>query len=196
MVEGSLRIYVKYGGLIAILALLCACQVPFVGDSPALTPSGGATMALQVTSSAFTPGGVIPKQYTCDGKNISPPLAWAGVPSNAKSLVLIADDPDAPVGTWVHWVVFNIPSAVRELPEAIAPIETLSTGGTQGKSSFGKIGYGGPCPPSGAHRYFFKIYALDTELNLRSASTKDDVVKAMDGHVIAEGQLMGKYQRS
>jgi len=153
-------------------------------------------MALQVTSSAFTPGGVIPKQYTCDGKNISPPLAWAGVPSNAKSLVLIADDPDAPVGTWVHWVVFNIPSAVRELPEAIAPIETLPTGGTQGKSSFGKIGYGGPCPPSGAHRYFFKIYALDTELNLRSASTKDDVVKAMDGHVIAEGQLMGKYQRS
>jgi Raf kinase inhibitor-like YbhB/YbcL family protein len=153
-------------------------------------------MALQVTSSAFTQGGMIPKQYTCDGKNISPPLAWTGVPSNAKSQVLIADDPDAPVGTWVHWVVFNIPSAVRELPEAIAPIETLPTGGTQGKSSFGKIGYGGPCPPSGAHRYFFKIYALDTELNLRSASTKDDVVKAMDGHVIAEGQLMGKYQRS
>ena len=196
MANGSPWNYLMCGILVAVLALLCSCQVPFPGESPTSTPTGGAPMAIQITSSAFTEGSMIPKQHTCDGKNISPPLVWTGIPDNARSLVLIADDPDAPSGTWVHWVVFNIPATVKELPEGIAPVETLPTGGTQGKSSFGKTGYGGPCPPSGTHRYFFKVYALDTELNLRSASTKGDVVKAMDGHVIAQGQLMGTYKRS
>ena len=162
--------------------------------APPATP-GEKKAEIKVTSKAFQDGGMIPKEYTCDGANMSPPLAWTGVPEKTKSFALIADDPDAPGKTWVHWVAFNIPANVKELTDNIPAQETISTGGQQGTNDFKKIGYGGPCPPSGAHRYYFHLYALDTELTLDSSATKDQLLKAMEGHVLAEGQLMSKYQR-
>ncbi|RMH97449.1 MAG: YbhB/YbcL family Raf kinase inhibitor-like protein [Calditrichaeota bacterium] len=152
-------------------------------------------MSITLKSSAFEDGGMIPAKYTCDGENVSPPLTWEGVPDEAKTLALICDDPDAPMKTWVHWVVFNIPTSVKELPENTPAIRTLANGARQGINDFRRIGYGGPCPPGGTHRYFFKIYALDTELNLEPGATKEDLLKAMEGHILAEGQLMGKYSR-
>jgi Raf kinase inhibitor-like YbhB/YbcL family protein len=155
----------------------------------------GALMTIAVESSAFSEGGTIPRQYTCDGKDISPPLSWKGVPEKTKSLALICDDPDAPSKTWVHWVLFNLPPQTKALPEGVPARESVSGGRTQGVNDFGKIGYGGPCPPSGTHRYFFKLYALDTELKLSSSATKADLERAMKGHIVAEGALMGKYSR-
>lgn len=155
----------------------------------------GEKSVLNVLSTAFTHSGMIPKQYTCDGKDTSPPLAWTSVPDRTKSLALICDDPDAPRGTWVHWVLFNIPADTKELTESVPAQETLPNGAKQGRNDFGKIGYGGPCPPGGTHRYYFKLYALDTELNLSPGATKDQLLKAMEGHILAEGQLMGQYKR-
>jgi Raf kinase inhibitor-like YbhB/YbcL family protein len=152
-------------------------------------------MSVKITSNAFNEGGMIPARYTCDGQNVSPPLAWTGTPENCKSLALICDDPDAPVGVWVHWVLFNIPVGVTELPENISPDKILKNGALQGKNDFRKIGYGGPCPPGGMHRYFFKIYALDTEIQLGPGSTKAEVLKAMEGHILDKGQLICKYRR-
>ena len=152
-------------------------------------------MQLKITSPAFKEGEMIPKKYTCDGENVSPPLKWDSVPEGVKSLALISDDPDAPMGTWVHWVIFNIPPSVTELSENIPSKEILDNGAKQGTTDFGRVGYGGPCPPGGTHRYFFKLYALDTELALRSGTTKKELLKAMERHILAEGQLMGKYKR-
>lgn len=157
--------------------------------------SGGNPMALQITSSAFREGKMIPKRYTCDGSDVSPDLAWTGIPEGTKSLALICDDPDAPMGVWVHWVVFNIPPHVTEFPAEIPPDKTLGNGAKHGTNDFRRLGYGGPCPPGGTHRYFFKLYALDLELNLQSGATKARVEEAMKGHILAEGQLMGKYKR-
>jgi hypothetical protein len=157
--------------------------------------AGGNKMALKITSSTFTEGGRIPKQYTCDGADISPDLSWAGVPESTKSLVLICDDPDAPMGTWVHWVLFNIPPGESALPAKTPSNANLSNGAKHGTNDFRRLGYGGPCPPGGTHRYYFKLYALDIELNLDSGATKSKVEEAMRGHILAEGQLMGKYQR-
>jgi len=152
-------------------------------------------MELKLTSTAFAEGDMIPRQYTCDGKDVSPPLAWSGVPAAAKTLALISDDPDAPVGTWVHWVLFDVRASVQGLPEHVPTEKTLPNGAKQGKNDFGRIGYGGPCPPGGTHRYYFKVYALDTELKLDAGVTKAQLLKAMEGHVLAEGQLMGRYKR-
>ncbi|MBI5581410.1 MAG: YbhB/YbcL family Raf kinase inhibitor-like protein [Deltaproteobacteria bacterium] len=152
-------------------------------------------MAITITSSAFTEGAMIPKKHTCDAEDVSPDLKWSGVPKEAKSLALICDDPDAPAGTWVHWVLFNIPADVNALPAGIPSDAALKNGARQGKNDFRKLGYGGPCPPGGTHRYFFKVYALDTVFSLDSGSTKAQVVAAMKGHILAEGQLMGKYKR-
>jgi Raf kinase inhibitor-like YbhB/YbcL family protein len=152
-------------------------------------------MTLKLTSTAFEEGGMIPAEYTCDGPNISPPLAWSGVPDGAKTLALIADDPDAPRGTWVHWVVYQIPPTEKGLPENVPARDTLDNGARQGTNDFKKTAYGGPCPPSGTHRYFFKLYALDADLNLPPGATKDQLLKAMDTHTLAEGQLMGRYKR-
>jgi Raf kinase inhibitor-like YbhB/YbcL family protein len=157
--------------------------------------SGGPAMAITITSSAFTEGALIPKKHTCDAEDTSPDLKWSGVPKEAKSLALICDDPDAPVGTWVHWVLFDIPADVNALPAGLPADATLKNGSRHGKNDFRKLGYGGPCPPGGTHRYFFKVYALDTVLSLDSGSTKAQVVAAMKGHILAEGQLMGKYKR-
>jgi hypothetical protein len=155
---------------------------------------GGEGM-ITITSTAFSEGGMIPKEFTCDGSNVSPALSWSGIPPGTKSLALVCDDPDAPMGTWVHWVLFNIPSSARELPEAIAPDKTLANGARHGINDFRKYGYGGPCPPGGTHRYYFKIYALDTELALAPGVSKDALLTAMQGHILAEGRLMGIYKR-
>jgi Raf kinase inhibitor-like YbhB/YbcL family protein len=150
---------------------------------------------IKITSAAFGQMQPIPPQYTCDGADISPPLSWSGLPAAAKSLVLIADDPDAPAGTWVHWVLYDLPPTIDRLPENIPKTDTLAGGGKQGKTDFNRIGWGGPCPPGGTHRYFFKIYALDTMLNLSAGKTRTEIEKAIKGHVLAKGELAGTYKR-
>ncbi|MCX7909081.1 MAG: YbhB/YbcL family Raf kinase inhibitor-like protein [Ignavibacteria bacterium] len=156
---------------------------------------GGKEMDIKIFSSAFEHEGFIPTKYTCDGENISPALSWKNIPSGTKSIAIINDDPDAPMGTWVHWVIYNISATATGLPENIKPMEKLSDGTLQGRNSWGKIGYGGPCPPSGVHRYFFKIYALDVVLDLKPGASKEELLKAMKGHILAEGQFYGKYSR-
>jgi len=151
--------------------------------------------AIKVTSAAFAEGGMIPARFTCDGADSSPALSWDTVPEGAKSLALICDDPDAPMGTWVHWVTYDLLPTIKGLPENVPPAETIPGGGKQGHSDFGKFGYGGPCPPGGTHRYFFKLYALDAMLLLSGKVTKKQLEAAMKGHVIGQGQLMGKYSR-
>ncbi|MDE1839151.1 MAG: YbhB/YbcL family Raf kinase inhibitor-like protein [Thaumarchaeota archaeon] len=145
---------------------------------------------LKVSSSAFRNEGNIPSEFTCDGQDISPPLSITNVPKGAKTLSIIMDDPDAPMGTFTHWIIWNIPSSKTQFAKG----EKFSF--PQGLTSFGVTAYGGPCPPSGTHRYFFKIYALDTELDLSEGSSVMDLQKAMFGHVIAESTLMGKYSRN
>jgi hypothetical protein len=152
-------------------------------------------MTIKVTSSAFAEGGLIPAQYTCDGDDLSPPLRWEAVPEGTQSIALIADDPDAPSGTFVHWVLYNLPGDVNELPENVPEDKTLPNGASQGMNDFRRIGYGGPCPPSGTHRYFFKIYALDGKTSLPPGESKARLLKAMEGHILAQGQIMGKYKR-
>lgn len=143
---------------------------------------------LTVSSPVFENNGRIPAKYTCDGDDVNPPLRIDGIPEEAVSLVLIVDDPDAPIGTWVHWVVWDIPPSER--------IEENSAPGTEGLNDFRRHSYGGPCPPSGTHRYFFKVYALDSKLNLRPDSRKGDVERAMETHTIAKGEIVGLYRRS
>ena len=152
-------------------------------------------MALKLTSTAFTDGAAIPSQYTCDGRDLSPPLAWSEPPAGTKSFALISDDPDAPGNTWVHWVLYNIPASARQLPEAYPAEQQQSDGTRQGTTDFGRLGYGGPCPPSGTHRYFFKLYALDATLSLAPGATKTHVEGAIQGHILGAAQLMGTYRR-
>jgi len=153
-------------------------------------------MALELKSTSFKNGDFIPAEYTCKGKDISPPLAWNDVPQTTKSFAIISDDPDAPIGTWVHWVIYDIPSDVRHLPENISKVNILSDGSKQGVNDFGKIGYGGPCPPPGsAHRYFFKLYALNTKLELKPGLTKKALESAIKGHIAGEAELIGKFKR-
>jgi Raf kinase inhibitor-like YbhB/YbcL family protein len=153
-------------------------------------------MALELTSDAFAEGDMIPSKYTGEEADVSPPLKWTDPPEGTKSLALIADDPDAPRGTWVHWVLFNLPAETRQLDEGVSKSRELPDGGRQGKNDFGNIGYGGPMPPRGKpHRYFFKLYALDTTVNLPPGVSKQNIADTMMGHVLAEAQLMGKYQR-
>jgi len=179
---------------VAALFFACASPPQPVEQQPAATPKEE-KVGLNASSTAFKEGEPIPKQYTCDGINISPPLEWTGVPKTAKTLAIICDDPDAPAGTWVHWVLYNLPADKIGLIENTPATEALPGGGMQGTNDFNKIGYGGPCPPSGTHRYYFKVYALDSELPLRPGVTKADLEKAMEGHVVTQGQLMGKYGR-
>ena len=153
-------------------------------------------MNIQITSTAFSEGQPIPQKYTCQGSDFSPPLQWTNTPPNTKSLALIADDPDAPAGTWVHWVLYDLPATATELAENTPKSAQLPGGAKQGLNSWPSLGYNGPCPPSGKpHRYFFKLYAFDAMLDLKPGLTKKDLLKAMEGHVLAEGQLMGTYQR-
>ena len=150
---------------------------------------------MELHSSSFKAGAPIPARYTCDGPDISPSLEWSGTPPSTKSFALICDDPDAPRGTWVHWVLFNIPPGAAALPERVMKTRTIANGARQGINDSRQIGYTGPCPPGGTHRYFFKLYALDTELPLDPGITKADLERGMKGHIIAEAELMGTYQR-
>jgi Raf kinase inhibitor-like YbhB/YbcL family protein len=158
--------------------------------------AGGSTMSFKLESTAFADGETVPGKHTCDGPDLSPPLAWSGAPAGTKSFALVCDDPDAPRGTWVHWVLYDLPAATSWLPEGLAKDRELSGGGFQGANDFRRIGYGGPCPPPGRpHRYFFRLYALDATLGLPAGATKNDVLKASEGHTLAEAQLMGRYGR-
>ncbi len=152
-------------------------------------------MALTLSSPAFAPGQPIPAEYSCKGRNISPALAWSGAPSNTASYALILDDPDAPAGTFTHWVIYNIPAVSNGLAQAIAPTPTLDDGAAQGKNSANHRFYDGPCPPSGTHRYFFRLYALDTRLDLAPGATADELRQAMKGHILAQGELMGTFSK-
>jgi len=156
----------------------------------------GVAMNIQLTSTAFADGQPIPAKYTCDGNDVSPPLQWTNTPANTRSFALIADDPDAPMGTWVHWVAYNLSPSTGTLPEGVEKSQYITGNAMQGLNDFRRLGYGGPCPPPGKpHRYFFKIYALDTVLNLKPGLTKKELLQATNGHVLAEGQLTGTYQR-
>ncbi|RMH32756.1 MAG: YbhB/YbcL family Raf kinase inhibitor-like protein [Nitrospirae bacterium] len=153
-------------------------------------------MALTLSSPAFREGDRIPSKYTCMGADVSPPLQWSAPPKGTQSLALIADDPDAPMGTWVHWVLFNIPPSEQGLPEGLPTKDVLPNGAKQGINDFKRIGYGGPCPPPGKpHRYYFTLYALDTMLRLPARATKAQVLEAAQGHVLAKAQLMGQFAR-
>ena len=152
-------------------------------------------MSFELTSPAFAHGEPIPRKYTCDGEDISPPLRWSDPPQGTQSLALIADDPDAPIGTWIHWVLYNLPAETRGLPETIPPDADLPDGSQHGQNSWRRLGYGGPCPPSGTHRYFFKLYALDAVLDLVASASKKQLLRAMERHVLAQAELMGVYAR-
>jgi Raf kinase inhibitor-like YbhB/YbcL family protein len=151
---------------------------------------------MQLTSTAFQESQPIPERHTCDGENLSPPLKWSGVPLGARSLALVMDDPDAPVGTWVHWVLYDLSTSSTDLPEGLPKGQYVPGGAKQGLNDFKHLGYGGPCPPGGkAHRYFFKLYALDQILDLKPGATKKEVERAIENHTLAQGQLMGTYKR-
>lgn len=155
----------------------------------------GTSASMVLSSPAFAAGASIPAGYSCDGKDQSPPLRWTGAPAGTQSFALIMDDPDAPAGTWVHWLIFNIPAQATGLPEAVRPAAKLDDGSVQGTNSWRRVGYGGPCPPRGQHRYFFKLYALDSMLSLSSSASKADLLRAMEGHILAQAELMGVYRR-
>ena len=176
----------------ANLALTFALIFLAVSVSVARDSSG----KLELTTTAFRPGSTIPTQFTCSGANISPTLSWNNPPPRTQSFVLIVDDPDAPVRTWVHWVVYNLPASARQLPGNVQRGAAVAGGGEQGLNDFPMRGYGGPCPPPGnPHRYFFRLYALDTILHLRAPARRRDVDAAMQGHVLAQAELMGTFGR-
>jgi len=175
-------------GLVALLLIACGPEAP-------IAPEEG-EMSLSVSSSVFQEGNPIPTKYSCEGQDVSPQLAWDGSPAGTQSFAMIVDDPDAPVGVFTHWVLFNLPTGSHELPEAIPVQSPLTSGALQGKNDFGKIGYGGPCPPPGSpHRYQFTVYALDGKLDLPTGASKEQVLEAMSGHILAQGTLTGIYQR-
>jgi Raf kinase inhibitor-like YbhB/YbcL family protein len=178
--------------LALVLGLLAACR----GQDATPDLQSRADVDLQVESTAFAESGDIPIRFTCDGDDASPPLSWSEPPPETQSLALIFDDPDAPGGTWNHWELFNIPATLRLLPEGV-PADPLPNGlGIHGSNSWQRLGYGGPCPPPGStHRYFFHVYALDTELDLEAGSTKEEIQQAMQGHILAQGSLMARYGR-
>lgn len=152
-------------------------------------------MVIKIKSSAFEEGEIIPKKYSCEGVNVSPPLQWSSLPAEVESFVLICEDPDAPSGLWTHWIIFNLPAEITALPEFIMEREVLENGAQQGLNDFGTIGYRGPCPPGGTHRYYYRIYALDIMLQLNSRINRQNLLEAMIGHIIDQGHIMGIYTR-
>jgi Raf kinase inhibitor-like YbhB/YbcL family protein len=164
--------------------------------SPFFAAEPEAKRKIVLTTAAFQPGADIPRKYTCDAEDVSPPLRWTNAPAATKSFALIADDPDAPGGTWVHWVIYDLPADTKELPEAVAKTEALPSGAKQGVNDFRKLGYNGPCPPPGsAHRYYFRLYALDAPSDLKAQATKLQVLEAIKGHALGAAELMGRYKR-
>ena len=180
--------------LLTLFSIILSTVVACGPEAPMPIKEG--EMTLSLSSIAFEEGDKIPVKYTCDGQYISPPLEWSEPPQQTQAFALIVDDPDAPIGVFTHWVIFNIPSDSHGLPEAVPTQAQLSSGASQGKSDFGRMGYGGPCPPPGRpHRYRFTLYALDQRLDLKAGVSKKQLVGAMQGHILAQGQLMGTYQR-
>ena len=186
----------KLGWMFLCAPVALALMITGRSLSEEQTRSKKEVKAVQLTSSAFKEGGPIPTRHTCDGEDLSPPLKWTSVPPGTRGLALICDDPDAPVGTWVHWVLYGLGPTATELKEGVPATEKIPGGAIQGINDFKRLGYGGPCPPRGpAHRYFFKLYALDTEITLKPRSTKNDLLRAMEGHILSEGKFMGTYRR-
>jgi len=169
----------------------------FANKRNTITSKGEKAVNILITSDAFLEGEAIPTKYTCDGDDLSPDLRWSDIPPNTTSFVLICEDPDALSGMFTHWILYDLPPTAIELPEGVSTEERLANGAIQGRNDFKRIGYGGPCPPpkDGAHRYFFRLYALDTKLHLQGGAHREDVVLAMVGHVLATGHLMGTYER-
>ena len=198
------RVILLFHSVICLIFLVSGC-----GASPAPTPTAEATVptspavsqeegqevVFELTSIAFAHEEPIPVKHTCDGEDISPPLQWSDPPAGTQSFALIADDPDAPRGTWIHWVLYNLPSEARALAEAVPSDADLPDGSRHGENSWGRMDYGGPCPPSGTHRYVFKLYALDMALDLEASATKDQLLQAMDEHILAQTELIGTYTR-
>jgi Raf kinase inhibitor-like YbhB/YbcL family protein len=186
----------SWASLVADGASLSMGRLGPVGSSTDSADQGPSLSGFSIRAEAFKPGADIPRKFSCQGSDASPALAWTDPPAGTQSLVLIVDDPDAPAGTWVHWVLYDLPPSVRRLAEALPPTAEVTGGGRQGANDFGKTGYGGPCPPPGKpHRYFFKLYALDTRLNLKAGVTKSDVEQAMKGHVLAKAEMVGRYRQ-
>ncbi|MFZ3200433.1 MAG: YbhB/YbcL family Raf kinase inhibitor-like protein [Candidatus Acidiferrales bacterium] len=188
------------GGALVLEAALVFATAPWQTSPPAEGAQGSGeqkerVMAFPLTAAAFENGGWIPRKYTCDGADVSPALAWGEPPAGTQSFALIVDDPDAPTGTWVHWVLYDLPGRARAVPEGLSRDRELPDGTRQGRNDFGKIGYNGPCPPRGAvHRYFFKLYALNLEINLPPGATKSELEQAMTNHVVAEAEILGRFQ--
>jgi len=181
---------------VTILALLLLGSCGSGGGNAARNETtGGTPMTMQLTSRAFSNDAMIPAQFTCTGEDISPPLAWSGIPEGTKSLALTVDDPDAPSKVFTHWVMWGIPPTEYGLTENVAPQPTLPSGARQGRNDFNKIGYGGPCPPSGTHHYQFHIYALKSTISLQPGASKQDLLDAMKGNVLDEGELVGLYHK-
>jgi Raf kinase inhibitor-like YbhB/YbcL family protein len=186
-----------------LIALSCQGQERFSSTTTAVHSGfgiyelkGGSSMSFVLKTTAFSGGGEIPSRYTCVGVNLSPALTWSGVPGEAHALALIVDDPDAPMGTWTHWLIWNIPAQATSLPEGVPAAEVLDNGARQGRNDFNRIGYGGPCPPPGkAHRYFFKLYALDKRLEVKSGATWRELEAAITSHVLSKTELMGTFRR-
>ena len=189
-----------FSQLAALFMLMIGVMILDMAFSNRAISEGRETkMEWTIKSSVFAEGQEIPKKYTCEGEDISPPLTWSDPPEGTQEIVLIMDDPDAPVGVFTHWVIYNISPETKEAPEGVQTKGAMNKRGggpKQGLNDFGKVGYGGPCPPRGPkHRYFFKLYALDAELNLEPRASKNDVEKAMKGHIIAQAQLTGTFRR-
>jgi hypothetical protein len=173
--------------ILVVLALLVPAEV---------RGQKASSSKIELKTTSFTPGGFIPKRFTCAASDVSPALAWTDPPAGTQSFAIIEDDPDAPSGTFVHWLVYDLPPASRRLPEALSGNDQIPSGGRQGTNDFLRTGYGGPCPPPGRpHRYFIRLYALDAKLNLRPAATRRELEAAMKGHILAQAEVMGRYQR-
>lgn len=182
-------------GIILVASVACSTPTTPTTGQEKLTSQRQAS-DFSLTSDAFRSGEAIPARYTCDGQDVSPSLTWSRIPENARAFALVVEDPDAPGGTFTHWVAFNIPADARGLPENVAKTDRMEDGGIQGRNDFGRTGYGGPCPPPGnPHHYHFALYALDAPLNLPPGAAKQDVLKALQGHVLAQAELVGIYHR-
>ncbi len=180
--------------LLSVGLLVAGCRAKS-GSPPSPSP-GEAPAGLVLASPAFAPGAPIPRKYTCDGDDVSPPLSWTNAPTATQAFALVVADPDAPGGTWIHWVIFDIPGTATGLSRAIPPAARLPDGSVQGVNSWGQVGYGGPCPPEGGrHRYLFRLYALDTRLERGADIAAAGLMEAMEGHVLAQAELMGVYRR-
>jgi Raf kinase inhibitor-like YbhB/YbcL family protein len=185
-----------FAASLALASAAIAAGAAIIVARPAYNPGERHTMSFVLETKAFPKGGEIPARYTCSGDDLSPALSWSGVPQNTKSFALIVDDPDAPSGTFTHWLVYDLPAATHHLPESVSRTDDQSGGGRQGRNDFGRVGYGGPCPPPGkAHRYFFRLYALNAPLSLPAGASRQALEAAMRGHVIAQAELMGKFAR-